>query len=447
MPPRAAPPPEPTPRPVALPAVPLGPRVLSVLGLSYRARRPVLLEGPTGIGKSEIVRAAAEQLGIGLAVLDLSLLEPPDLVGLPIIEQGRTRYALPSILPQDGAGILLLEELNRAERYIQQPALQLLTARTLHEYRLPEGWVCFAAVNPQDGDYQVTALDPALRARFLQLRVRADRPSWLSWALLAGVHPAVIAVAQAHDRVLDDVSPRTWVYVSQLLGALRPEDTRNPVMLRDALAGYLPPAWLEILLARREIGEVGLTIDVRALLATYAAGSAEAVRLGRLRSEGRSDVLDELTHRLLAILSGPEAGVLALAGKLRLEALEALFADLPGDQRDKLQGAIAANPTLLTLAEVKPPELLQNFVGSRADQIISGLLGDPLRQHRLGLIVTSLRAYLSDASRLPELRKSTPARFALGHLLARLASVADSPWAMALVETLQRVGITPVRPA
>ena len=45
------------------------------------------------------------------------------------------------------------------------------------------------------------------------------------------------------------------------------------------------------------------------------------------------------------------------------------------------------------------------------------------------------------------LRKSTPARFALGHLLARLASVVDSPWAMALVETLQRVGITPVRPA
>lgn len=452
MAPRTTQPPQPAqpaqlpPRPVDLPAVPLGPRVLDVLDLSYRARRPVLLEGPTGIGKSEIVRAAAERLGIGLAVLDLSLLEPPDLVGLPIIEQGRTRYAVPSILPQDGCGILLLEELNRAERYIQQPALQLLTARTLHEYCLPEGWVCFAAVNPQDGDYQVTALDPALRARFLQLRVRADRPSWLSWALHAGVHPAVIAVAQAHDRVLDEVSPRTWVYVSQLLRALRSQDARNPVVLRDALSGYLPPAWLEIVLARREIGEVELAIDVHPLLFTYAPGSAEAAHLGRLRAAGRSDVLDEITHRLLAILSGPEAGVLALAGKLRFEAIEALFTDLPGDQRDKLQSAIAANPTLFTLAEVKPQELLQNFVGSRADRIISALVSDPLRQHRLGLIVSSLRAYLGDPTRLQALRKNTPARFALGHLLARLATAADSPWAMALVETLQRVGITPVRP-
>lgn len=451
MPPRSAPPtpspPETPPRPVALPAVPLGPRVLHVLDLSYRARRPVLLEGPTGIGKSEIVRAAAEQLGIGLTVLDLSLLEPPDLVGLPIIENGRTRYALPSILPQDGAGILLLEELNRAERYIQQPALQLLTARTLHEYRLPEGWVCFAAVNPQDGDYQVTALDPALRARFLQLRVRADRPSWLSWALLASVHPAVVAVAQAHDRVLDDVSPRTWVYVSQILYALRPRDLRDPALLRDALAGYLPTAWLELLLARREISEVGLSVDVRALLTSYTAGSPESARIRSLRDGGRSDALDEITHRLLTILSGPEAGVLAQAGKLRLEALEALFSDLPGDQRDKLQSAIATNPTLLTLADVKPAELLQNYVGSRAERALTPLVGDALRQHRVGLIVTALCAYMGDPSRLTELRKSTPARVALGHVLARLATVPDSRWAMALVETLQRLGITPVRPA
>ena len=57
----------------------------------------------------------------------------------------------------------MLEELNRAERYIQQPALQLLTARRLHEYELPPGWSTVAAINPEDGEYQVTPLDPALR--------------------------------------------------------------------------------------------------------------------------------------------------------------------------------------------------------------------------------------------------------------------------------------------
>ena len=160
----------------------IGPRVEGVLRLAYRARKPVLLEGASGIGKSEIVVQTARGLGVGLAVLDLSLIEPPDLVGLPVIAEGVTRYACPSALPREGAGLLLLEELNRAERHVQQPALQLLTARRLHEYVLPEGWSVVAAINPEDGDYHVTALDPALRGRFLQLRVRSERAAWLAWA-------------------------------------------------------------------------------------------------------------------------------------------------------------------------------------------------------------------------------------------------------------------------
>ena len=76
----------------------------------------MLLEGPTGVGKSEIVRHVAQALAIETIVLDLSLLEPPDLVGLPVVRDGRTEYALPHVLPKEGAGILLLEELNRAER-------------------------------------------------------------------------------------------------------------------------------------------------------------------------------------------------------------------------------------------------------------------------------------------------------------------------------------------
>jgi len=63
-------------------ALPLGPRVASILEVAYRAKRPALLEGPTSIGKSELVGQLAKKLGIQHVVLDLSLLEPPDLVGL-----------------------------------------------------------------------------------------------------------------------------------------------------------------------------------------------------------------------------------------------------------------------------------------------------------------------------------------------------------------------------
>ena len=412
-------------------AVPVGPRLERLLALAYRARRAVLLEGPTGIGKSEIVRHVAAALGVRTVVLDLSLLEPPDLVGLPVVEDGRTTYALPSVLPREGAGILLLEELNRAERYIQQPALQLLSARRLHEYELPPGWVCVATVNPQTAEYQVTALDKALRARFLQVVVRADRAAWLAWAQTADVHPGVLALAQQHERVLDDVPPRTWTYASDVLKALGPDELADGALLRDALGGYLPPAWVEALLASRDTWGSRLGFDVREALAGYGPGSPMAREIAGYKQRGQTDRLDELVTRLAPLLAGPEAGVLAGQEKLTLASLEALLADLPGDARERLQEAIGQNPTAATLVDVAPEELLSGFPGSAAERKLAAWRREPVKRHRVALAITALRAHLSDPARLADLKRSNTARAALGHVL---------------VDTLKRVGITPVRP-
>jgi hypothetical protein len=413
-----------------------------VLELAYRARRPVLLEGPTGIGKSEVVRQVADRLGVATVVLDLSLLEPPDLVGLPVVHEGRTTYAPPAVLPAGGAGILMLEELNRAERYIQQPALQLLTARRLHEYELPGGWVCFAAVNPESADYQVTPLDRALRARFLSVAVRADRSAWLAWAQTHGVHPAVVALAQAHERILDDVPPRSWTYVSEILTALRPEELSDGVLLRDALGGYLPPAWVESLLAGKDTWAGKVKLDVRALLASFAPGTEAAAEIAGFRERGQTDRLDELTERLVRLLAGPEAGVLVAQKEISLPAFEALCAELPGDHRERLQEALGGNPTATSLVDLSPAALLQNYPGSAAEKTILAWQKNPLYHHRVGLAVTALRAHLERQVRVAEIKKSNVVRACLGQLLPQL----PEHWALGLVETLKKLGITPIRP-
>ncbi|AKT41748.1 MoxR like ATPase [Chondromyces crocatus] len=413
-----------------------------MLEVAYRARRPVLLEGPTGIGKSELVRALAEQLGIGTVVLDLSLLEPPDLVGLPVIRDGRTIYAAPEVLPQSGAGILMLEELNRAERYIQQPALQLLSARRLHQYELPPGWVCFAAINPESADYQVTPLDRALRARFLGVNVRADRATWLAWAEVNGVHPGVVALVRAHERAFDDVPPRTWTYAAQVLSVLRPEEIAAGEVLRDALAGYLPPSWVEVLIASRDAWSSRLSFDIRSLLSTYGPGSPAARELAQARERGETDRFDEVVARLAPLLAGPEVAVLASQGRLSLAAFEALCADLPGDHRERLEEALGSNATATSLIDVRPDELLQNYPGSAAERRILAWRADPLRRYRVGLAVTALRAHLEVQARLTDIRRSNAARIALGQILTQL----PEPWALRLVETLKKTGITPIRP-
>ena len=424
-------------------ALPIGPRVEAILEVAYRARRPVLLEGATGIGKSELVAAVARRLGIAHTVLDLSLLEPPDLVGLPLVEQGRTRYALPQILPREGEGILMLEELNRAERYIQQPALQLLTARTLHEYVLPPGWSCCAAINPETGDYQVTPLDAALRARFLQVPVRPDRASWLAWAGANGVHPAVIALVRAHERAFDHVPPRSWTYAAQVLTSMRPAELTDATLVRDVLSGYLPPVWVTALAASSQLAHRPLELEVHALLRDYGPKSAHAAQLRGWRERGESDRFDELTARLASILAGPECGVLIQKRELTLASLEALFADLPGDQREKLQEALGSNPTAVGLLDVRPEEVVTNYGGSAASKRVGEWKAQPGKQHRVALLVTAVRAHVLTPHVATELRKSNAQRLSLGHFLLQLGE----RWGLPLAEALQKAGVTPIRPS
>ncbi|MDB4971933.1 MAG: hypothetical protein JWN48_274 [Myxococcaceae bacterium] len=423
--------------------LPIGPRVSAILEVAYRARRPVLLEGATGIGKSELVAQVAKKLGIAHTVLDLSLLEPPDLVGLPVIEEGRTRYALPHFLPREGAGILMLEELNRAERYIQQPALQLLTARCLHEYTLPEGWACFAAINPENGDYQVTPLDTALRARFLQVPVRPDRAAWLAWAGAHGVHPAVVALVRAHERIFDSVPPRSWTYAAQVLASMQPAELADAVLVRDVLSGYLPPVWVTALAASGSLSARPLEVDVHELLRDYAPKGPLASLLRGWKERGEADRLDELTARLAAVLSGPECGVLIAKKDLTLSTLEALLQDLPGDQREKLQEALGSNPTAVALLDIRPEEVLTNYGGSAPFKRVNDWKTQPSKHHRIALLVTAVRAHVLSPHVATELRKSNAQRASLGHFLLQVGE----RWGLPLADALQKINVTPIRPA
>jgi DNA polymerase III delta prime subunit len=82
----------------------VGDELLDALKLGYAAKQPLLLSGPTGIGKSQIAKRAAKDLGIGFIARDLSLMEAPDLAGIPIISGGEMRYAIPQFLPKAGSG-------------------------------------------------------------------------------------------------------------------------------------------------------------------------------------------------------------------------------------------------------------------------------------------------------------------------------------------------------
>jgi MoxR-like ATPase len=315
----------------AIVTVAAGAPLLGVLELCWAARRPVLLKGGTGVGKSTILAEFARKKKIGFICRDLSLMEPPDLVGMPKLVGGRTRFFPPTFLPKDGKGLLVLEEINRAADYMRAPCLMLLTDRTLNDYHLPDGWLPMAAINPAEDGYDAAELDPAVLTRFVQINVVADRDPWLDWARQNGVHGDVIAYVQSDPGVFDSPfsNPRSWVHVSDLLHAQRGLRT-DKALLRAAVAGCVG--------AERAAAFFGfLTNGVQPLKAADVLSAYPSHR-DELRGWVADGKLDVVEATLLNVQKRLQAATDFQAVRDDAPAWKHLgrfLADLPGDLRER----------------------------------------------------------------------------------------------------------------
>jgi len=201
-------------------------QIASSLHVLFEARQPVFLWGGPGIGKSAIVRQLAISLNLPLQDVRALLLDPVDLRGLPFLgSDGRSRWATPEFLPQEGEGILFLDELNAAPAMVQASCYQLVLDRKLGEYTLPDGWAIIAAGN-RDSDRAVTTRMPSpLRNRFVHLEFEVDAQEWSEWAIQSGIRPEVIAFLRFRPELLSAFdrdanafpSPRSWEFLSGIL--------------------------------------------------------------------------------------------------------------------------------------------------------------------------------------------------------------------------------------
>ena len=205
---------------------------------------PAFLWGSPGIGKSAIVKQIAAEKNIPCIDLRLTLLDPTDLRGLPVMQGDRVVWSPPVFLPREGAGILFLDELNAAPPAIQASAYQLVLDRRVGEYVLPKGFAIVAAGN-RETDRAVTFRMPTpLRNRFLHLEIEPYLEDWKEWAMEEKIDPLIIGFLNFRPALLSTfgadfsaqafATPRTWEYTSHLLSSgLQDEE------LRLAVAGVI----------------------------------------------------------------------------------------------------------------------------------------------------------------------------------------------------------------
>lgn len=136
-----------------------------------------LLIGPTGVGKTEMVKLYAKKHNLKLFYLDIPTLSPQDLGIMPIIDSYRKsfNYALPTWAVdaiQNKNTLIFLDAINRGDRDMMNACLQNVTGFVAGEKI--KGFVVAACnINTDDVNeqYYVNEMDSSFYRRFFKITI------------------------------------------------------------------------------------------------------------------------------------------------------------------------------------------------------------------------------------------------------------------------------------
>ena len=218
-----------------------------------------LVSGRHGIGKSQMVKSIAQDLGGVCITIEGGTLKEGEITGLPYqfkdengqirfrflpyyaVERiqaeekrlfelsGRTvaqemlsgdenRYAMNDLTPQEKITallsgkvrpvILFIDEINRTENSVYKELMNILLTRSVNGYEFP-WWVFFVgAMNPstQNSVYATNEMDPAQLDRFIKIKVGDNTKEWLSYGKTAGIDPRILSFIKDNPKCLSSTA-------------------------------------------------------------------------------------------------------------------------------------------------------------------------------------------------------------------------------------------------
>ena len=225
-------------------------------------QRPILLIGPPGVGKTQIMEQVAEECGIGLVSYTITHHTRQTAVGLPFIREREfdgqiysvTEYTMSEIIAsiyhameERREGILFIDEINCVSETLAPTMLQFLQNKTFGNQPVPPGWIIVTAGNPPEYNKSVREFDIVTLDRVRRIDVQADLGVWEEYASDAGIHRAILAYLKLHPEhfyIMETdvdgrhfVTARGWEDFSHLLYAYR--ENGIPVT-EDVVYEYLP---------------------------------------------------------------------------------------------------------------------------------------------------------------------------------------------------------------
>lgn len=310
----------------------------------------IMTFGPAGIGKTEMAMQACAEEQYEYVYLNLSVLEAPDLNGLPMIDERGdhpvSRYAPPAQFPLSGTGkkkVLLVDEADKAKPELQNPMLELFQFRSINGAKLDIHAVIATGNLPDENSFS-QPMSHALMNRCSVYKVTHSFDPWQQWAIEAGINPLVIGFLSKNTEMLlqpppsgDDTaychpSPRAWSLAARDLDAAKDADVNFQTLLVAGRVGQ-PHAvkfqvWLEhyrhIEPMIRDLVENGKAPDLKNTtldrIMVCAISGVDAIMRECRKAEGKSD--PEQTKRITKVSENVMGWLKDLPGEICIGAVK-----------------------------------------------------------------------------------------------------------------------------
>ena len=159
-----------------------------------------IFQGEPGIGKSAMLETLEIECDMESRYIDCALLDLGDLQ-MPKVTDS-VEFVPNKMFVSDEPVIVMLDEIGKAMRPVQNALLTLLLEHRIGSHKLPEGSIVFGTTNlASDGVGDMLQAHAKNRVTFLTVR-KPDADEWVEWGVDNGIQPEVLAWVKEYPHCL-----------------------------------------------------------------------------------------------------------------------------------------------------------------------------------------------------------------------------------------------------